>query len=153
MKKLAALLLSVFMTACATPGADPQAAEFRAWVSTTRSLAESGQMKFTDFYTQAYNRLSAMPSREPEKLAVQRAYAEMIPVARAYESGAMTREQFDDVRRLTSVALEQQSAALEAQRQQAIAEAMQRAAENMRRSQPVQTTCTRGLGSVNCVTR
>lgn len=139
------------LAGCAAQAPDPQAAAFKEWVSITKPRAESGELNHSDFYLQAHDRLAAIHTDDPSKLVLQRAFAEMIPVARAYEAGALTREQFDDVRRLTEVSIQQQNAAMEAQRQQAVAQALAAAGSWQRPT--TQTNCVTVGAQVRCATR
>lgn len=148
-----AIAFAVLAGCASTREGNPQAEQFKAWAQATLASAESGQIKYSDYYAEAYDRLAAINDSDPQKLSLQRGFAELVPVARAFEAGAITKEQFADIRRLQKQAHAERSAAIEVQRQQAIADALERWNEYQRRSAPVQTTCSRIGTTVNCLTR
>lgn len=152
--KIAALALSVaLLTGCAAAQFNREVAEFQAWSVPALAQVKAGQLKYSVYYTEAYNRLAQGGSSTPTKLVAMKAFADMIPVARAYEAGQITLDQFEDAKRATRIAVDQQSQALEAQRQQAIAAILQQAAVNMRASQPVTTSCSSFGNYASCTTR
>lgn len=150
MKRIVVLAAALFISGCATvPQADPQAEQFITWAQTMADRAEAGEIKHSDYYTEAYNRLAAISDNRTDKLLLQRGYAELIPKARAYERGEITREQFDDARRMARVQQQERQAAADAQYQRDAADAQMRAVQGMR-STNAQQRCVRVGYSLQC---
>lgn len=110
---------------------DPRVSEFFEWRTAARKQAEAGQMKWSDYYTQSYDRIAELPNDPLAALDMQ-ILSEMIPVARKFESGEITAEQFDDARRAARAKIRQATADL----QRSDAEARRAAAIQMLANQP-----------------
>lgn len=96
------------------------------WRESARQRALDGNMAWSEYYTQYYDRMAVLPS-DPHKTLEMQAIAELIPSARRYEAGEITKDQFYDIRRITGAkydAMHQNLSAMER------AEARQQAAEN-----------------------
>lgn len=164
--RIAALTLSVALLAgCATaPQQNPEVTAFFSWVNVTQPRAMAGEIKFSDFYTQAYDRVAA--TRVPDKAMMMKAYADLIPIARRYEAGQISRAEFDDARRAAQTSVAQQSQAAQTQMEQARAATALEALRSIPPVQPPQITytpvmpspvthctTTRGLGSLETTCR
>ena len=93
------LVLIIFLNACASPQQKAQIAEFYKWQSSTQEQAKSGRVKWSVYYTELWTRLKEMPD-DPQKPLMMATTAELIPIARSFEAGQMTKEQFEDSRRI-----------------------------------------------------
>ena len=98
MKKLIIIFFVLLLTACASPER-AKYEEFQRWRSINQQQAQSGALKWSSFYSDAYYRMSQF-SPNPEKALAERMMAEMIPIARKYEAGEMTKQAFEDIQRL-----------------------------------------------------
>lgn len=130
MRFLLPLVLAASLAACAAP--NPAVAEWQSWALTTKAKVDRGEMPFSAYYTEAYDRLARLPGSDPGRTTMMRLYAELIPVARSYEAGAISKERFDDARRAATIALQQYRDVDTAERQRAAAAAIQEAAESIR---------------------
>lgn len=110
-------------------------------------------MPYSVYYTEAFSRLESSSDTSPYKHVLMRALNDIIPVARAYEAGQISADQFKDAQRATRLFIAEQNQNLDSQRQRAISEAMRQAGQNLRNSVPANTTCTESFGFVNCRTR
>jgi hypothetical protein len=147
---VAALVVAV-VTGCA-PMETPEVVAFQQWAGATAAQAEAGQIAPSAYYAEAFSRLEHSSDTSPSKYVYMRAFSDMIPVARAYEAGQISAEQFEDAKRATRLYIAEQSQALENQRQQAIATAMRQASDNLRRQAPISTACSESFGVANCRT-
>ena len=100
MKKILSILfVALVLSGCASPQQSAQMQELKRWQAQAKSDAESGRMKWSAYYSQLWERLNVMPP-DPQKTDIQQSLAEIIPIARQYESGQISKEQFEDTRRL-----------------------------------------------------
>ena len=119
------ILLAILVTACASPQQKAQIAEFYSWQSNRQAQAKAGQVPWSSYYTELWTRLSQMPD-DPQKPLAMSTTAELIPIARSYEAGQLTKEQFEDLRRIIisrtnqerQITLQQQKAIDDAQAEQ-----------------------------------
>lgn len=142
-KNLLSALTVVLLVACANPQQQAQINDFNQWNSTNKWLAESGQIPWSRYYTELWERLNRMPP-EPTKPHVMAITAELIPVARRYEAGQMTKEQFDDARRLATSRLRQTQQSVYQQQQMindAQADRLTRMGQELLRPANPSTTC------------
>lgn len=96
------LLMAAFLTACAASDSsklDMRAQALLAWRNSMHAQALNGTLPWSTYYVDYYDRLKAMPS-DRHALVEMQAIAELIPYARRYESGEITKDQFYDMRRL-----------------------------------------------------
>lgn len=105
-RRILSITALALMVACASPQQQAEIAAFHQWRTTSFSLAQSGAIPWSSYYTGLWERMGRLPS-DPMKPHVMAATAEMIPIARRYEAGQMTKEQFDDARRLATSRLQQ----------------------------------------------
>jgi hypothetical protein len=92
-------LVTVLLTACASPQQKAQITEFYSWESKRQAQAKAGQVPWSSYYTELWTRLNQMPN-DPQKPLAMSTAAELIPIARSYEAGQITKEQFEDSRRI-----------------------------------------------------
>lgn len=127
MKNIIFIIAAVLLSACATPP-DPRVVGYMQWNTENAARATRGEIKFSDFYAESFERGSALPGN-PYLTIRMRTLSDLIPIARKYESGEITKEQFADVRR--SAAANAQAAndgvqqAMQAQKQAADAQISQ----------------------------
>lgn len=120
------LLLSMLgMAGCASQ----QKQDLQDWASANKPLAESGQIKWSDYYKEIYKRVSAIPSQSGKAENLEWANL-LIQASLLYESGALDKEGFDAVHRSVEIDAERQSA----QRGAASRQAMSRALQNISNS-------------------
>lgn len=100
MKKILSILfVALVLFGCASPQQSAQMQELKRWQAQAKSNAESGRMKWSAYYSEYWERLNVMPPH-PQKTDLQQSLAELIPIARQYESGQISKDQFEDYRRL-----------------------------------------------------
>jgi hypothetical protein len=118
------LIISVFillLTACASPQQQAQVAEFNSWLTNRNAQAMTGQVMWSVYYSELWSRVSQQPNN-PQKLTIMATAAELIPIARSYEAGQITKEQFHDTRRIIYSRSNQEQQKVQ-QRQQSINDA------------------------------
>ena len=118
------LIISVFillLTACASPQQQAQVAEFNSWLTNRNAQAMAGQVMWSVYYSELWSRVSQQPNNPP-KLTIMATAAELIPIARSYEAGQITKEQFHDTRRIIYSRSNQEQQKVQ-QRQQSINDA------------------------------
>ena len=119
MKRLFAVL--VFMlSACV----HPQVKELQEWSAIERAKAERGEIKFSDYYKSVYSRMEALPSM-PGKAENMESFSRLIMAAQLYESGTLSKELFDNIRRTAQIEQERMQQASDQGRRQAIGNALQ----------------------------
>lgn len=127
MKNIIFIIAAVLLSACATPP-DPRVVSYMRWEQETIVKARSGEIKWSDYYTEGFSRVSALPGN-PERTVRMNVFAEGVPLARKYEQGEITKEQFFDARRLMIMKHEAEKArtyqAMQAQQQAADAQSSQ----------------------------
>ena len=94
-----AMVLAFLLNACASPQQQAQVAEFRSWQSSRQAQAMAGQVQWSVYYSELWGRMNQLP-HNPQKPAMMASTAELIPIARSYEAGRITKEQFEDARRI-----------------------------------------------------
>lgn len=111
----------------------------------------AGTMKQSEYYSRLYERLSQPPVSPPQYAAMQGA-SRMIDVAKDYEAGRITKDQFDSAHRQAMI--EFQGTMQRAQAQAAAqADANRRAAAMyMLQNRPITTNCNRFGNSSTCTT-
>jgi hypothetical protein len=115
------LVLAFFLGACASPRQQAQVAEFNGWLSNRNAQAMAGQVMWSVYYSELWSRVSQQPNN-PQKLTIMATAAELIPIARSYEAGQITKEQFHDSRRIIYSRSNQEQQKVQ-QRQQSINDA------------------------------
>ena len=117
MKKMVAMALVLALSGCANQAKN----DFVQWRDATQSAAKRGEVKWSDFYIEAFTRLGQI-SNQPGVMSARRGFAELIPISQKYEAGQITREEFDNARRMASVTSDERANQeyAEVQRQQAI---------------------------------
>jgi hypothetical protein len=95
---IAAAILALALSGCAIFGETYGIQEVDNWVRSNEPLAESGRMKWSDFYARYLEKVAAAPviSQGPvvERLGI------MITAALFYEQGRLDKAGFDSVRRI-----------------------------------------------------
>ena len=112
------LVLAFFITACASPQQQAQVAEFRSWQASRQAQARAGQVQWSVYYSELWSRMNQLPN-DPQKPLMMATTAELIPIARRYEAGQITKEQFEDTRRIIISRTNQEQQNIQ-QRQQSI---------------------------------
>lgn len=106
---------------------------------------QAGTMKRSEMYTRFYNRLSEPPV-SPNDYAAMQSASQMIDIAKQYESGAITKDQYDSAARESRTryagAVQQIDAEADAQRRAAIATYLQ--------TRPRTTNCVGYANSASC---
>jgi len=115
------LALAILITACASPQQQAQVAEFKSWQVSRQAQARAGQVQWSVYYTELWSRINQLPN-DPQKPLMMSTTAELIPIARSYEAGQITKEQFEDTRRIIISRTSQEQQNIQ-QRQQAINDA------------------------------
>lgn len=144
------LVFSLFLTACSTSDSsklEMRAQALLAWRNSMHTQALNGTIPWSTYYVDYYDKLKSMPV-DRHALVEMQAIAELIPYARKYEAGEITKDQFYDTRRLIGTKadasqrelIDREIAAQNAEEAQA--EAMQRA----------RNSSTKPLQTLNCTT-
>ena len=117
MKSIVAISLALALSGCAYQAQN----DFMKWRDTTKAAAQRGEVKWSDYYIEGFNRLEPLVN-QPGVRSSRRAFAELIPVAQKYEAGQITKEEFENAKRMASVARDDgaNQEYAEAQRQQAV---------------------------------
>ena len=115
------LFLAFFLTACASPQQQAQVTEFRSWQASRQAQARAGQVLYSVYYSELWSRMNQLPN-DPQKPLMLATTAELIPLARSYEAGQITKEQFEDTRRIIISRTNQEQQNIQ-QRQQSINDA------------------------------
>jgi hypothetical protein len=115
------LALAFFLNACASPQQQAQVAEFKNWQASRQAQARAGQVQWSMYYSELWSRMSNLPN-DPQKPLMMATTAELIPIARSYEAGQITKEQFEDTRRIIISRTNQEQQNIQ-QRQQSINDA------------------------------
>jgi hypothetical protein len=118
---LITFVMVLFLTACASPQQKAQIAEFKSWQTSRLAQAKIGQVQWSVYYAELWTRLSQMPD-DPQKPQMMATTAELIPLARRYEAGQISKDQFEDSRRILVSRASQEQQTIQ-QRQQAINDA------------------------------
>lgn len=130
--KIKSLALAVFVTliaGCATPNgntrSNPQMDELQFYIASNKARAESGAMKWSEYYNGVYQRHVAAHT-PPELIQVVN---KLLWNAQQYESGAISKEEFDfrqrDLRLEGDAVMQKRAAAAQAQQQAQTALALQ----------------------------
>lgn len=146
MRKARVILLAVALAALQAVVYSQTEASFNEvmeWRTQAMNRAKAGEMKWSDYYSQAYDKTSKLTGNPLIPLDLQ-LLAELIPIARKYESGEITADQFQDAKRLAAARFRSASSQLEQSNDQArtAEEQARRAAaiqmlSNMPRPQPI----------------
>ena len=91
------LVSALLITGCATAPAQP---EFVTFALANRPLAESGQLKWSDYYLNLYR----VGARSGMAVGQQSRVNDLISYAQQYERGSMTKDEFENRRRLAQIA-------------------------------------------------
>lgn len=95
MKKIVAVLLCAALTGCGVM----EIYRFEQWQADARPRADSGEMPWSEYYTQAFDEVSKLPDSYPGKGLAMLQSATLIDAARAMEAGQMPREEFFSLQR------------------------------------------------------
>jgi hypothetical protein len=93
------LITAALLAACTHPAVR----EFQTWSEQTKPLAESGQIKWSDYYKEAFKRISEVPNIPGKASAMERADM-LITASVAYEGDKISKEDFDSIRRIAAAA-------------------------------------------------
>ena len=115
------LVLAFLMNACASPQQKAQMTEFEQWRTNRQAQVKAGQVLYSVYYTELWSRINQLPN-DPQKPLMLATTAELIPLARRFEAGQITKEQFEDSRRIVISRSSQEQQNVQ-QRQQAINDA------------------------------
>lgn len=136
------------LAGCATPQQPhPAVTEFTQYVDANLPRARAGDLRWSDYYWQAYERLRQVPPHWERDLLVQ-AYSDMYQTARRFERGELSADEFKDAQRAAAMRVDERaSAARSAAAQQ---DAATRAANAQMGMQLLQMS--RPRPATNCIT-
>lgn len=152
MKKLmlAVALTGVLLGCSTSPKVDPRETAISEWIGTKRPLVNSGDMRWSDYLIELYDRYSKLQGNEFAVIEMS-TISNLIKDARRYEAGEITKDQFDDLRR--------EAGARSAEKRQAVISAndaeTRKAALQMLLNKPAQTTqplYMPPINTTNCTT-
>lgn len=115
------MLTAVLLLAgCASQPAavDPRVSEFESWRENAHAQVKQGQMTWLAYYLGSYERLNAMPQTRGTA-AHLRTLSQLIPIARRYEAGELSYDQFSDARRIVLANLNANVTEIEAAQKEA----------------------------------
>lgn len=115
------LAIALLLSACASPQQRAQVEDFHKWRSNRQSQAQMGQIPWSIYYSELWSRMNNLPS-DPQKPLMLETTARLIPLARQFEAGQISKDQFEDARRIV-ISGHQQGQQNILQRQQAINDA------------------------------
>lgn len=115
------LVTALLLSACASPQQRAQVEDFQKWRENRHSQARMGQIPWSTYYSELWSRMNSLPS-DPQKPLMLETTARLIPLARQYESGQISKDQFEDARRIVISGFQQGQQNIQ-QRQQAINDA------------------------------
>lgn len=150
------LMLVLVLSACASNPPEVQAVDqMLEWRNTAHKQALDGSMKWSDYYIQYFDQMQALPP-SPNKSVEMRMVSELIPTARKYEAGELTKDQFYDIRRIVGAKYQEQHDNIQrADRQDNIAMdslLLQQFGNSLRPTPTVNCTTTRLPGSYSSTT-
>jgi len=141
MKTIIAVLALLILTGCATQ-------KLNRWVAENRLLAESGKIKWSEYYSNLYQKTLYTPmENKGETLDV---INNMILVSQNYEAGTMNKEQFKYLQRSAQVQLQKMSDESSARGRAAFAEALRNYGNSLKAATPKTTNCQTFGNSLNC---
>jgi len=155
MKRIIAGLFMAALAGCVTP--------IQQWADASLPLAEQGKMKWSEYYTRLFN--EGLKSNISNKGPFLDRVNTMIQISLAYESGRISRQDFDSATRLNQAAQavddqseQMRTAAIWAGAMQNVSNAYKQAAPvpvftPLPVSTQVQTNCTTYGGQMNCTSR
>lgn len=95
MKRILLVVAVLLLGACTHPAVR----EFNAWSAAEKPRAERGEIKWSDYYKEGYDKISKSPDSIPSKGTAMDITNFMITAALAYESGKIDKDTFDGMRR------------------------------------------------------
>jgi hypothetical protein len=150
-------VIALLLTACAAPQQRTQIESFQKWRETRQSQARMGQLPWSTYYSELWSRMNSLPS-DPQKSLMLETTARLIPLAKQYEAGQISKDQFEDARRIV-ISGHQQGEQKIQQRQQANndaqAEKLYRIGNQLMQPKNPSITCTNnrtgsGTSITNC---
>lgn len=139
MKRIALIAACVALQGCGMM----EMQRLEAWNAEARPQAESGQMLWSEYYTQAYDRTSRLPDAMTGKGLAMLQAATLIDAARAMEAGQMPQEEFFSLQRKARAQMQMHHEQAAAQQQAIVQQWMQTQAVIQQQYRPAPTTnCT-----------
>lgn len=131
MKAIATVVIAAALLAgCASP----QVRELSMWVAATKEQAVSGQIKWSDYYKQLYQRVANLPIGTGGKPKYMEASSGLIDASLAYEAGKIDKEQFESAQRTAQNLIASEEQARATQSAAAWAAAMQNISNSYKQS-------------------
>ena len=93
------LVTALLLIACASPQQRAQVEDFQKWRENRQSQARMGQVPWSIYYSELWSKMNSLPS-DPQKPLMLETTARLIPLARQYEAGQISKDQFEDARRI-----------------------------------------------------
>jgi PBP1b-binding outer membrane lipoprotein LpoB len=113
------LLTALLLAGCASqPASDPRVSEFEQWRESAHAQVKQGKMTWLAYYLGSYDRLNTMPQTKGTA-AHLKTLSQLIPIARKYDAGELTYDQFSDARRIVLANLNANITEIEAAQQEA----------------------------------
>lgn len=100
-----AVLIAVISIAVLAGCASQQQRELTAWSEQNWAMAKAGQIQWSDYYTQLFDKVAALPSGNG-KGDVMNLAAQMLEAARLYEAGKLTTAEFEQAQRVAQANLQ-----------------------------------------------
>jgi hypothetical protein len=135
--------------------ANPKVQEVQAYSAYAKQQAEAGNMSWTEFYTSMYDKTLTLPSSNSRNAALK-GYAELIPIGRQYDAKQISKNQFEDARRMVITRVDSEVAANQDRDRKELgrsfADMMDRQAADRQRQQRSTTTCNTSVYGNNATT-
>ena len=119
--KMILLVASVLLLAGCT---HPAVREFNAWAETEKPRAKRGEIPWSQFYSDGYSRLEKAPTISGKAEAMER-YSRAILFAQLYETGRITKDEFEAFQRDIDIEAEKQAQVQDAASRRAMGNALQ----------------------------
>jgi hypothetical protein len=124
--RIAIIALVIFLSGCALAREIHDGQQLANWARDNEPLAESGSMKWSEYYAEYYRKVAATPS--PDQARVAERLGILIAASLFYEQGRLDKAGFDSVRRVIRTYETIDDAAANALGRDALVRALQRPA-------------------------
>lgn len=133
------------------------------WASDTRPLAESGKLKWSEYYSQLYQQVLAAPI--PNKGSTLENVNNMILISQGFEAGKISKDDFDYFQRASQAAQQKSADATDARSRAIFSAALQNMGNAYKSAAdvatqkansyqpPVRTSCQAFGNQFNCVSQ
>ncbi|WP_186115182.1 hypothetical protein [Burkholderia gladioli] len=148
-----AVIAVMFLTGCAQyqqrQAYDAKMSATSAWLTQQKDAVNSGAKLRSVVFSEYYDKVSAAPTG-PLDIPIERYASHMAKVAREYEAGAITKDQYDDENRDQITTMNESIQELGQRAADADERRRQAAAAIFLQTRPRTTNCVGGVGYASC---